>query len=276
MLRGIKLSVAVFALLSLKNLIACELNSGKKIISLSAPITWVLWELELLEDPKLDSVSTFHYTGKSSPKKIAGGLFLSSKILSSKEAVVFFDQSKELSEAIKKSAKMTGIEVSTRGDGPFVVHRKAMSSLAPFLKGCGAKVKDLKKDLLKARVELEKFHFTKRPVVFFLGRFEKNSRPPRLVIGRDGFVDYFSKHNGLKTYPSELHYISWSPKILSDLSALKIGTSQGEELELKVEKIEDEVLNISHAGALSPGLGQVRFMQALIGDERLSQLGGTK
>ena len=84
------------------------------------------------------------------------------------------------------------------------------------------------------------------------------------MIGDDGFVSFFSAHSGLKTYPSSLQYISWSPRILNKLSPMRIGVGRGKASELRIKKVEEGTYNISHAGALSPGLGQIRFMSDFI------------
>ncbi len=54
----------------------CSLKAPKGLLSLSAPVSWILYELDLLEDPRLEGVSTFHFTGDKHVKKIAGGPLL--------------------------------------------------------------------------------------------------------------------------------------------------------------------------------------------------------
>lgn len=275
--KGIKklLFVFIFAIIgNLPRAGACSIESDKNIISLSAPVSWILYELQLLKDPKMDSVSTFHFTGEYHVNKLAGGLFLSAKLLASKKAIVFFDKSKELKAAIDKGPNLQGIEVKTRGKGPYAVHDQALEKLRPFLKNCEKDLVSLQKELSKFKEDLEKKRFSKRPIVFFLGEFTKSSRPPRLVVGADGFVELLISKAQLKTYPSSLHYVSWSPKILNKLSPVKVGLAQSDDLNLRVSKIEKDTFNVSHAGALSPGLGQIRFMQKLLDNEKLGLFKG--
>ncbi len=161
------------------------------------------------------------------------------------------------------------MEILTRGLGPFAVHSKAIKKLSPYLKNCDEAMSALEQDIKKEKKGLSSFRFSERPIVFFLGEFKPSSKPPRLVIGNDGFVSFFSANNGLKSYPSSLQYISWSPKILHELSPVRIGVAQGKGPKLKMKKVERGTYNISHAGALSPGLGQIRFMSDLIQSEDL-------
>ena len=97
----------LFIFLFLQNQsIACKL--AKPLVSLSGPVTMVLEELNLLEDPNLAAISVFHpINKKTSAKILAGGVFLSKRTMESfQDKFVFFDKSMEL----KKNYKMAKIK----------------------------------------------------------------------------------------------------------------------------------------------------------------------
>lgn len=270
----LKVFSALFSLILISSSYACALKQDKKLVSLAAPITSFLEELHLLDDPALDSISVFHATKNKKVKRLAGGIFLSAKSMSKyRNHVIFYDASRELQRLMKKSSIVNAIEVDTRGIDPFDANEKSLALLSPYLSGCKKKLEKLNKKIAAIKVKVAKLKFGERAYVFFLGEFKKGQRPPELVMVNDGFVRYLAERNQMKTYPGDLAYVPWSQRVLSKLgNRISIGISESSDEELNLKKVSANVFNISKMGALSPGLGQVYFLEDFSSLNFLSEL----
>ena len=99
--------------------------------------------------------------------------------MASAKAVVFYDESRELKEAIGKNEGRKGVEVVTTRALPFEVHSRLMKLLSPYLNNCGDC--DCRPRGRPSR-EKEK---TQALFIFLRGRlffFWENLRPPRGLL----------------------------------------------------------------------------------------------
>ena len=250
----------------------CSLKANREYVSLSAPVTHLLEEFGLLNDSSLKAVSIFHTSQETGAKKLAGGIFLSPKVLEKhRQAVVFYDESRELGRSLAQNKIKRAVEVKTRGMDPFEANRSALEALTPYLKACGKKIEKLMNELETLKKELKQSKYGKRAVLFYLGKLKKNQRPPELIISNDGFVK-FLKENGLKTYPGELPYLSWSQRILKGLERpVFVGVEEARG-DFSIVKVKENAYNLSAQGALSPGLKQARFLSRLAKTDFLKKL----
>lgn len=248
---------------------ACGFKPSRTYVSLSAPVTRLMGELGLLEDPLLKGVSALHVKGLPNAKdivadKLAGGVFLSPKVLQNREnAAVFFDESQELKRALEQSSVGNTVEIKTRGLDPFEANRAALGALSGYLKDCGNEIRLLNGKIKRIKNEVSALNFGKRPFVFYLGEFKPGRRPPEMVMANDGFVKFLKK-SGMKSYPGELAYLPWSQKIMGRLdNPVLVGLEDGQKRKIAINKLGPGKFNISMNGSLSPGLGQIFFLDSL-------------
>lgn len=242
---------------------ACHFN--QHVVSLSAPMTMIFEELNLLGDPKLLAISTFHPVDESqkfSAERLAGGIFLSKKYLKSyQKAFVFFDESQELKRELKKANIKSLVEFKSRGLDPFDVTFQSIKSLKGVTKGCEKKIKELKLKLIKIKQSFQLPTILKKSI-YFLG--EIKDQKPDLIIGDDSFVLFLKKSKEFKTYPTSLSYIPWSQKIMKRLKDyMLVGISSSQNNDLKVQKVRTKEFNFSMRGLLTPGIRQVYFLLQL-------------
>lgn len=249
-------------------LFACELKS--EIVSLSAPITGVLEDLQLLSDKKLIAISLFHpLQNESKIERLGGGLFLSQKSLKRFQKMsIFFDESGEMKRRLSE-AHIVGVnEVQTRSLDPFEVVERALAKLTPFLKNCEEKVGALKTHYLIEQDWLLRQPAFKQPMYFFLGEMKENNWPDLLMV-QDGPVLFWLKHKKLKTIESPLAYVRWGEKwkkSLTENSQLIGLVHTSDAKKFSVEK--QTYWNVTSAGALTPGPWQIRFMRKFVESQK--------
>lgn len=257
----IKICVSFFFFL--ETAIACSLTS-KEVISLSGPVTTYLDQLGIVE--QLEGISSFNPVKNYSGKKFAGGLYLSTGTLKGMEGkLVFYDKSRELKKVLDRFPKIKIIELDSRRKSPAEVIELTEKVLAPYLKNCQEKTKDLN----TRAAELEKKIKTNigkiKNSIFFLGRI--GEKLPETVLSNDGFVYWLRQEKLISSYPSDLEYVNWSMKVLSPLRenyyffGLENTYQNGDK---KVQKISGKVFNVRYPGALTPGYTQLEFMDFLL------------
>lgn len=282
-MRGISL-FSFLLLIHIQATIGCELKGSKDFISLSGPMTYTLKMLGLLKDKKLKGVSVFNPIDQQSfPGKVyGGGLFLAQKSLSDFEnKIVFYDSSRELKRYLKQASNISAIEIKSRGKGSLVVAKENIKKLTPYLKECSeqlaqlrAKVQELEETLkkLKKLKKSNKLSTKKNNVtyLFYLGAIRETKRPNLLVVN-DGPVKTLVDYKVLKSYPSELEYVSWSQKFMQSLKApVHIGLSEGPSAQPVMQEIAANLYNISYKGILTPGLSQLLLIEYLIQNSLVS------
>lgn len=233
----------------------------KEVISLSGTITVTLKELGLLNDPKLKGLSVFSPVSKNeySGTFYPGGIFLSQASMETfKNATVFFDESRELSRAFKKTTNVNALEIVTRGMGPVQTMKKSEEVLKPYVVGCDEKLKNLRD---KINITQEKL-LSKIPkdvtVIFFLGEM-KAEKFPEMIVAQDGVVKLLNDEKKIKTYPSSLAYVNWSAKILNQFSedAYFVGLKDSGMEGLTQLKRSSRKMTLIYPGVLVPGLTQL-------------------
>lgn len=259
-----KLAISLFFFLLMSaNVFSCELKENQYLL-LSSPITMLLEELDLLDSSHILAISSFHPVKESSKPRIGGGIFLSVKKLKEYDgAVVFFDESRELKKNLERSVEGTLVEVKSRGKDPFEVLSENIGQLAPYLYQCEKKIEKIKEWSLKVK----KSYAEKKtyPWIFFLGEVKKDELP-KLIIGNDLFIAFLKKTNFIKTYDSELAYVSFSEKLFKNYAEYqKIGLIEGKGDEVQIEKISKDKLNLSFRGIFSAGIRQIFFLEKLQG-----------
>lgn len=255
-----KKAFSLFFICSL-NVWACEIS--RPVVSLSAPITGVLEDLNLLEDKNLVAISSFYPTLKKiSKERLGGGLFLSQKSLKRfQKTVIFYDESGEMKRRLKEFAIQEAIEVSTRSLDPFEATERALVQVTKSLRGCEDSVKKLqdfygqeKKWLLMQPKFPGRWYF-------FVG-YLKEKHWPNLLMVNDGPMLFWLKHQKMQSFDSTLAYVRWGEKWKSTLGKDDHLVGLEHTNEGKVFKWEKaKYLNITSAGALTPGPWQIRFMR---------------
>lgn len=266
MLKVFKVVIFFSTFLIHGNSLACSLKKGHSFISISGPVTHLLEELNLLEDPALKAISAFHPVKNEKVKKIAGGIFISPKTLSRFDSpVVFFDSSRELKKVLGQSGVNAKVEVDTRGKEPFAASEVALAALEPHLKECSKNLEDLRAQLKKIKTSLMKTSLPAKDFIFYLGSFKKEQKPPELVMVNDGFVKFLKDNKEMKTYPGSLAYLPWSQRILAKMDRpIFIGVQEARGKDLEIERVEKNIYNIGFQGVLTPGIRQVFFLKKLL------------
>ncbi len=241
---------------------ACDFKPDvKRVVSLSGITTTTLKEVGLLKSPKLQGISIFNPVKKEEFKGeiFPGGIFLSQGLMSKLEgAVVFFDESRELTRIFKSRPKITSSEVRTRNLTPREAINSALSVLDKVLVHC-----ENEKAVLKNKVDvLEKKIISAIPsqteAIFYLGDFV-GQRPPGMVMVQDGIVKWFIQNKILKTYPSDFAYVNWSSKMMNTFSpkTLHVGiVDSGREGKIEIKK-SSQRMTFSYPGVLVPGMSQL-------------------
>lgn len=256
------ISFFIFLLMAFE-VLSCELKENKYLL-LSSPMTMLLEKLDLLNSPHILAISSFHPIKESSKPRIGGGIFLSVKKLKQYEgSIIFFDESRELQRNLKRSVEGVHIEVKSRGKNPFAILEENIEVLLPYLYQCEEKLEKIKQWSLR----VEKSYAEKKayPWIFFLGEV-KEDELPRLIIGNDLFITFLKEKNFIKTYISDLAYVSFSEKLLKKYKNYKkIGLIEGKVDEIQIEKINEDRLNLTFRGIFSAGISQISFLEKLKG-----------
>lgn len=262
--------ISVFLYLFAFESSACEINSTSQIISLSGPITHLLYELKLLKAPVI-GISEFHGIAPEEflGKIFKGGLFLSPQVLRNlKQPVIFFDESLEQRKAMTK-LELKGIELITKNQDPFEVYDLSKKKLVPFLKQCEVQLAQIDLKVLKVKELLQKSRKRDGFYFFYLGEIQKNKRKPNLIM-IDSFILSLQKLSIIKTYPSQLNYIPWAEKVVNEYQSKKtfsIGLVTARPMKhprLEVKAISENEFNLYHPALLVPGIAQINFLQDLL------------
>lgn len=241
---------------------SCSFKSQfKKVISLSGPMTILLRETQLLNDPALEGISIFNPISENEfrKKRIPGGIFLSQRTLSEFEnALIFYDEGRELRKILSTGRGIQSVEIKTRNKYPIEVVDSLIRTIRPLTNGCDQLLSRFKANAVRMEMELLKKLPSSLKVVFYLGRF-KNQRPPELVIVNDGVVKKLIQENKIKTYPSELSYVNWSSKIMDTLSKdfIHLGIEDSGSKLMKEIKRSSMKMTLIYPGALVPGFSQL-------------------
>ena len=241
---------SLFLLFYVTSVSACHLN--QKIISLAGPVTMLLEELDLISDKNLLAISKYHPVLSSQIKMLPGGLFLGKKVLSEfpQKTTVIFDQSFELQKSLEHYFSGLLKELDTRGLDSLKAYKASVKVLNPFLKDCEERFKKI--DILISELKKNKKKISDKTLLFFLGKLKKKGKKPELLMVSDGPVKWLKNAKIIKTYPSELPYVTWSQKVLSSIeNPLEFGLVAANENRLKVEK-------------LTPGIRQIYFLKDFI------------
>ncbi len=258
------MKVFSFLLLFLSSSFACHLNSKFQYISLSGPVTMLLQEMNLLNDPSLKAISKFHTisSNKFKRERLAGGLFLSPKVFQNySEPIVFFDESLELRRTMN-SLEVKKLEIQTRNINQWQIHEKVVTELKPYLRACEKNMKEISQSLNKIKTKIQNEEKFKSTFFFYLGELQNRTKP-QLVITNDLFVKTLKTNKKLETYPSQMDYVTWSQKISKKFeNVIEIGISEG--LDYNLIKIADKKFNITGPGSLTPGISQLYFIDKLL------------
>ncbi|MBY0517370.1 MAG: hypothetical protein K2P81_10700 [Bacteriovoracaceae bacterium] len=241
----------------------CQLN--EEIISLSAPVTGVLQEMDLLQDKNLKGISVFHPVLKNDYKgeRLGGGVFLAQKVLKGfSHKTLFYDESGEVTRRLKNASLKKIIEVKTRSLDPFEVTTNVLQILENYTRDCATEILRVKLWVASEKEELLKLKTFRHPLYFFLGRI-KNQKLPELMMVNDGPVLFWKRHRKIKTFESNLAYVRWGEKWRKSLTSkdVMVGIVEakaGEKFHL--EKGEARFWNVVDVGALTPGPAQIHFM----------------
>jgi hypothetical protein len=245
---------------------ACRLKSEVPVYSLSGPVTTLFRELKLLSS--LKGISVFYpaqsgYSGTLVP----GGAFMAPATYEAlKGSVVFYDHSQDLARRLRApESKVVAIPITTRDLLPLEVVELVVKSVAPYLQDCDPQVAAFRAEAeASAKLILQKL---KRPLraVVYPGAFSRG-RPPELVMANDGIVKWLRQEKKLETYLSELAYVAWSSRLLTELPAKTLHVAFNEAALRRLEKHGEDRYTLHHPGALIPGLDQLTSWLYFLGE----------
>ena len=248
----------------------CQLKGEKDFISLSGPVTYALSKLGLLQDKKLKGISVFNPVEQNDFKgKIyGGGLFLAQKSLGEfNDKIVFYDSGRELKKYLGQSKRVEAIEIVSRGKGSLVVGQQILKTLEHNLENCSVQLNALTKQIEKLEQQLRNATVKKladQTYLFYLGKVNSLKKPNILIVN-DGPVKTLLDYKILKSYPSELEYVSWSQKLIESIKEpIHIGLSEGVNSTPLIQKVSPGHYNITYRGVLTPGLSQILLIEYLI------------
>lgn len=248
--------------ISYLNSFACEFSKDvTSVYSLSGPITLALRDLKLIQSPKLRAISAFHPSQKSFKGEIfPGGLYLSmDRLQKMKGAIVFYDESRELTNSFKRVREIKGIEIKTRQLMPLAVSHYIEKVLRPYVIGCN--FSQMHRELEIKLEKLSKNVVSSKSYLFFLGEI-RGKRFPEMLMVQDGVIQWLVDKAELKTYPSKLSYVVWSTKVLQSMpqNTIKVGLidSGNKMVYQKIQK--GDIINLTFPGCLIPGTGQVECL----------------
>ncbi len=248
------------------NTFACKLDSSFNYVALSAPISVLMKELNVINQASF--IGSFH-PFKEKVKKVDGGIFLRLKNLKlTNNSVLFYDKSQELGKELS-GLKVNKEEVDTYGLSSIKATEKLIELLSKYLNNCHNEIQIIKKRLHVIQKKLLSTKFTKS-YLFFLGEVTKRKQP-NLIIARDGVVLDLLKNSTFKTYPSDFPYVSWSAKILKKLTNKTLIGLINTETKSFVEVGTDRY-NIGQKGALIPGYTQALLLEYFLDQmERMNE-----
>ncbi|WP_408095366.1 hypothetical protein ACJVC5_10005 [Peredibacter sp. HCB2-198] len=239
---------------------ACEFKTTvKKVISLSGTSTVVFKELGLLS--KLHGISVFNPISEKafSGKVYPGGIFLSHNSLSELErSVVFYDESRDLKKVLGSRSSVKAIEIHTRGLTPQESIDGALKAIAPYVQNCEEKITNLNSKIKTLEEKILKKIPNNLNVVFYLGEFQ-NGRAPEFVMVNDGVVKWLKDLKKIKTYPTELAYVNWSSKLMSEMpvNTMHVGVKDPGRDNKREIKRSSKRMTFIYPGSLVPGVTQL-------------------
>ncbi|WPU66328.1 hypothetical protein [Peredibacter starrii] len=239
---------------------ACEFKAAaKKVISLSGTSTVVFKELGLLS--KLHGISVFNpisdkeFSGKVYP----GGIFLSHSALSELEgSVVFYDESRDLKKVLGSRKTIIATEIHTRGLTPKESMDGTIKAITPYVQNCEDKITTLNSKIKTLEEKLLKKIPNDLNVVFYLGEFH-SGRAPEFVMVNDGVVKWLKDLKKIKTYPTDLAYVNWSSKLMSEMpvNTMHVGVKDPGRDNKREIKRSSQRMTFIYPGSLVPGVTQL-------------------
>lgn len=135
-----------------------------------------------------------------------------------------------------------------------------IQKLEPLVKGCEEKITEFRKTTTILMGNIKSRLSVPRSVVFFLGEF-KGDRAPEMAMVNDGVVKWLKEEKIITTYPTDLAYVNWSPKVLNQMpkTTLKVALKDSSNtLEKELKKHSGTEVTLVYPGALIPGIDQLR------------------
>lgn len=248
---------------------SCQWQADIKIISLSAPVTYMLEQINLLSAQAVESISDFHYVEQlhSGIQKITGGEFISQKIVDGwNNKIVFYDRSQRLTQILSRNQKIKAVEIATRDLNWNESFQLVQEKLLPWMSESCIESFTKYRERLDTKVKaIGQIFKTPLPIVFFLGVCREKGYP-KLVILNDGLIKDLILSKTIKTLKSQLSYLAWSQKELSKFQAESnpwfVCLNQSDKIQLNWQD-KDKVLNFSHPHILNPGFPQIEPLEQL-------------
>jgi hypothetical protein len=250
-------------LISIEARAACTFKSEvKRVISLSGSMTVLMKNTGLIHDKKFYGISVFNpvdertFKGKVFP----GGLFISQSALQDfSGSIVFYDKGTQIKKILSSQKNISAtVEVSTRDLLPMEVVERVISLAAPYVSGCDEAFDQFKFKSLA----LQNLLFKKIPpnfkVIFFMGAF-RGENFPEFVISNDGVVKLLKTKKIIQSYPSDLAYVNWSARVMSELpkDTLFVAIADPGMKHRKEIKRSSQRMTVTYPGALVPGHSQL-------------------
>lgn len=249
-----------FFLISLP-VFACTFRSDVNVGLYSGAMTELIKELSLESSNGIAFYSNYFPIKNKKAVELKGGIFLSKKRLNKFDInTVFYDDSSDL-EKIFKSVGVKNLEViKTSGKTPFKILDENIFTLKKYVQNCDQTIEKL----LKRVAKIKNQKLLQDKIIFFLGELRKDKLPD-LIMLHDGFVEFLLKEKGLESYDSELAYVTWSErKMKSYLESYTLIGLNAKEVDYEIKTISPLKYNIYSKNALSPGLGQIFFLEKFL------------
>ncbi|MFW5887924.1 MAG: hypothetical protein ACOCUH_03925 [Bacteriovoracia bacterium] len=256
----------------------CHLNPKFSYVSLSAPMTALLQEFKLFNDPSLKAISSFNNLLSTSFKGevLGGGIFISQKVMTKyKKAIWLYDDSHQLSRLLKKGEINKTVSIKSRGKDSLQVYKISMAKLSPYLINCEAAATKLNQWVSGVISKLKKIPSSSKVWLFYLNALPRNGKKPGILMVNDGWPKLLARFNKIKTYPSSLAYVSWSQRIVNELTSKSVvmhvglanfNASKGETF--KWQNLQESQVNIYSSLQMLPGLFQIKFIDNMLRSEQ--------
>jgi hypothetical protein len=257
----------------------CQFQTNIKVVSLSAPITYLLQRLDLIHSPQLQAVSDFHHIEQEHKnlKRVPGGEFISQQLVKQWEGhIVWYDQSNRLSQIFARNPKVKSIEISTRELNWEQSFNNVTKALSPYLNAqCETELVQLHTKMSQDLDHLKKSRIKPLSAIFFVGECIENQPLPKMVMLQDGVLKDLLSTGTVQSFNSPLAYLMWSEKDLADFkrshNPMFICLNAKPKMELK-QLAKNHIWNFSHPHILNPGFPQLEAFIGLFAQLKINNL----
>ncbi len=281
MMNSINMLSLFLLLLSLQSVNAqdkCQFQSNIKVVSLSAPVTYMLEQLDLLHSPQLVAVSNYHQLQQDYKhlKRLPGGEFISQQIVDQwSDHILLYDQSQRLSQILARNPRIHLIEVVTRDLNWEQSFERVWSKLRPYLNSaCTTLLQNTRLKMINKMEQIKTLRSKPLAAVFFVGNCSQDPLP-KLVMLQDGVLKDLIASGIIQTLKSPLAYLLWSERDLAEFkrehTPIYICLNSSPDMALKKSSL-NQTWNFYHPHILNPGFPQLEAFLNLFEQLKINNL----